>query len=146
MADPYEEYVKANLMPDRRLPTGRSRLGGLFGLEGPESGGQFVNIPGADFSPGGRMSAITSLADNLDFKDQDALEDYLQNISERTIGRDGISIPVEGLVPDEGGLFGGGGPFMSEGGQQFGFGDGDLAGMAKAYVDIKDNAFKTDPI
>ena len=140
MADPYEEYVKANLMSDRRLPTGRSRLGGLFGLEGPESGGQFVNIPGADFSPGGRKAAIRDLSKNLDFKNKDAFRGYLEDISERTMGYDGFSIPVEGLVPDEGGLFGGGGPFMSEGGQQFGFGDGDLAGMAKAYVDIQDNA------
>ena len=43
MADPYEEYVKANLMSDRRLPTGSSRLGSLFDLEGPESGGQFFS-------------------------------------------------------------------------------------------------------
>jgi hypothetical protein len=137
----YENYAKNR--DNRGLG---AELRSLFAAEGPEAAGTFVNIPGADFSPGGRMSAITSLADNLDFKDQDALENYLQNISERTIGRDGISIPVEGLVSDEGGFFGGGGPFLSESGQQFGFGKNEISELEKARRAIQDNAFKTDPI
>lgn len=117
-----------------------AQLRSLFAAEGPEAAGTFVQIPGADQSPGGRLNAIMSLADNLDFKNQDALEGYLGDIAERTMGYEGLSIPVEGLVPDEGGFFGGGGPFMSEGGQQFGFGENEISEMEKARRAIKDMA------
>ena len=121
-------------------PQQAANLRSLFAAEGPEAAGTFVRIPGADQSPGGRLNAIMSLADNLDFKNQDALEGYLGDIAERTMGYEGLSIPVEGLVPDEGGFFGGGGPFMSEGGQQFGFGKEDISEMEKAYRSIQDMA------
>ena len=114
-------------------------LGSLFGGEGPESVGTMVNIPGADFRPGGRRAAIRDLSKNLDFKNKDALRGYLEDISERTMGYEDLSIPVEGLVPDEGGLFGGGGPFLTPSGQQFSFGD-DISGMREAYDIIQDNA------
>ena len=136
----YENYAKN---PDNRGLG--AELRSLFAAEGPEAAGTFVNIPGADFSPGGRMSAMMELRDKLNFKNPDALESYLEDIAGRTMGYEGLSIPVEGLVQDEGGFFGGGGPFMSEGGQQFGFGE-DLADLEKARREIQDNAFKTEPI
>jgi hypothetical protein len=114
-------------------------LGSLFGGEGPESLGTMVNIPGADFRPGGRRASIRDLSKNLDFKSKGALESYIKDISEQTMGYEDLSIPVEGLVPDEGGLFGGGGPFLTPSGQQFGFGD-DISGMREAYDIIQDNA------
>ncbi len=117
-----------------------AQLRSLFAAEGPEAAGTFVRIPGADQSPGGRLNAIMSLAENLKFNNQDALEGYLGDIAERTMGYEGLSIPVEGLVPDEGGFFGGGGPFMSEGGQQFGFGGNDISEMEKARREIQENA------
>lgn len=137
----YEDYAKN----PKNKGLG-AQLRSLFAAEGPESAGTFVNIPGADFNPGGRMAAMMELGGNLNFKNQDALEGYLENIAGQTMGYDGVSIPVEGLVPDEGGLFGGGGPFMSEGGQQFGFGDEDISELEKARREIQDNAFKLDPI
>tara|TARA_R110002167_G_scaffold202076_1_gene405846 strand:- start:2871 stop:4850 length:1980 start_codon:yes stop_codon:yes gene_type:complete len=137
----YEDYAKN---PNNKGLG--AQLRSLFAAEGPESAGTFVNIPGADFNPGGRMAAMMELGGNLNFKNQDALEGYLEDIAGRTMGYDGVSIPVEGLVPDEGGLFGGGGPFMSEGGQQFGFGDEDISELEKARREIQDNAFKLDPI
>jgi len=147
MDDPYNiakiygNYAKENLKTDGSGKyTGTSMLEGLFNLEGPESGGQFVNIPGVRFSPGGRKAAIDGLSDNLNFKNKNARRGYLEDISERTMGYDGVSIPVEGLVPDEGGIFGGGGPFMSENGQQFSFGGEDLAEMARARREIKGDA------
>ena len=121
-------------------PQQAANLRSLFAAEGPEAAGTFVRIPGADQSPGGRLNAIMSLADNLKFNNQDALKGYLGDLAERTMGYEGLSIPVEGLVPDEGGFFGGGGPFMSEGGQQFGFGKEDISEMEKAYREIQDNA------
>ena len=116
-----------------------AQLRSLFAAEGPEAAGTFVQVPGADSSPGGRMAAIQSLAGNLDFNNPEALESYIENIAGRTLGYDGVSIPVEGLVPDEGGFFGGGGPFISGSGQQFGFGE-DLSGLEKARREIQENA------
>ncbi len=137
MADPYEEYVKANLMSDRRLPTGSSRLGGLFDLEGPESGGQFVNIPSFDSSVmGGRREEILASLEEMGLGNPSVVE----GIRSRTSKDKGLSLPVEGLYPDEGGFFSTGGPFKSLSGGQFSLGDEDLAGMARAYVDIQDNA------
>ena len=137
MADPYEEYVKANLMSDRRLPTGSSRLGSLFDLEGPESGGQFVNIPSFDSSVmGGRREEILASLEEMGLGNPSVVE----GIRSRTSKDKGLSLPVEGLYPDEGGFFSTGGPFKSLSGGQFSLGDEDLAGMARAYVDIQDNA------
>ena len=114
-------------------------LGSLFNAEGPDAPGTMISIPGADFSPGGRMASIQSLVENLNFDSDLALESYIKDISERTMGYEDLSIPVEGLVPDEGGLFGGGGPFLTPSGQQFNFGD-DISGMREAYDIIQDNA------
>ena len=114
-------------------------LGSLFNAEGPDALGTMISIPGADFSPGGRMASIQSLVENLNFDSDLALESYIKDISERTMGYEDLSIPVEGLVPDEGGLFGGGGPFLTPSGQQFNFGD-DISGMREAYDIIQDNA------
>ena len=120
-------------------PQQAAYLRSLFAAEGPEAAGTFVQIPGADASPGGRLNALMSLGENLNFNNPEALESYIENIAGRTMGYDGVSIPVEGLVPDEGGFFGGGGPFISASGQQFGFGE-DIAGLEKAYREIQDNA------
>ncbi len=90
---------------------------GIFALEGPESVGTFVQIPKG--APG--KTAIDTLADNLYFNNPDGLEEYLDNISKRVLEDGGLSIPVEGLDLDEGGFFGGGGPFVSGSGQQFNF-------------------------
>jgi len=130
---PEERY---NAVADRYNKNPRNQglgaqLRSLFAAEGPEAAGTFVQVPGADSSPGGRLNAMMSLADNLNFNNPEALESYIENIAGRTMGYDGVSIPVEGLVPDEGGFFGGGGPFISGSGQQFGFGE-DLAGLEKA--------------
>ena len=142
MADPndlYEAYAQANLDSGGRLQKGSSRLGGLFDLEGPESLGQFVDIPGFGSSPGGRLAAMMELRDNLDFENEDLLAGYLEDISQRTMD-DNFSIPVEGLVPDEGGFFTGGGALTTPSGGQFSIGDEDIAGMAEAYRSIQDNA------
>ena len=116
-----------------------AQLRSLFAAEGPEAAGTFVRIPGAQGNPGGRYYAFEELRKNLDFKNQDALKGYLSDLAGRTMGYDGVSIPVEGLVPDEGGFFGGGGPFISASGQQFGFGE-DIAGLEKARREIQENA------
>ena len=142
MADPndlYEAYAQANLDSGGRLQKGGSRMGGLFGLEGPESAGQFVDIPGFGSSPGGRLAAMMELRDNLDFENEDLFAGYLEDISQRTMD-DNFSIPVEGLVPDEGGFFTGGGALTTPSGGQFSIGDEDIAGMAEAYRSIQDNA------
>ena len=116
-------------------------LQGLFDAEGADALGTFVNIPGADTSFGLRKSAIRDLTDNVDFSNPEALKEYIKSISENTMGYDGLSVPVEGLVSDEGGFFGGGGPFVTPSGQKFGFEEGDnLSEMRKAYDIIKDNA------
>ena len=120
-------------------PQQAAYLRSLFAAEGPEAAGTFVQVPGADKSPGGRLNALMSLGENLNFNNPEALESYIENIAGRTLGYDGVSIPVEGLVPDEGGFFGGGGPFISASGQQFSFGD-DLAGLEKARREIQENA------
>ena len=138
---PEERY---NAVADRYNKNPRNQglgaqLRSLFAAEGPEAAGTFVQIPGAEKSPGGRYYAFEELRKNLDFKNQDALKGYLSDLAGRTMGYDGVSIPVEGLVPDEGGFFGGGGPFISASGQQFGFGE-DIAGLEKAYREIQDNA------
>ena len=152
MADPndlYEAYAQANLDSGGRLQKGSSRMGGLFGLEGPESAGQFVDIPGFGSSPGGRLAAMMELRDNLDFENEDLFAGYLDDIAGRTKD-DNFSIPVEGLVPDEGGFFTGGGALTTPSGGQFSIGDEDitdedladedLAGMAEVYRSIQDNA------
>jgi len=118
-------------------PQQAANLRSLFAAEGPEAAGTFVQIPRG---PGSRYYAFEELKNNLDFKNQDALGAYLNDLSERTMENEGLSIPIEGLVPDEGGFFGGGGPFMSKGGQQFGFGKEDISEMEKAYRSIQDMA------
>ena len=128
-------------MSDRRLPTGSSRLGGLFDLEGPESGGQFVNIPSFDSSVmGGRREEILASLEEMGLGNPSVVE----GIRSRTSKDKGLSLPVEGLYPDEGGFFSTGGPFKSLSGGQFSLGDEDLAGMARAYVDIQDNAIGSE--
>jgi len=138
MADPYANYVKANFMPDGSGDyTGTSVLEGLFGLEGPESGGQFVNIPSFDSSVmGGRREEMLAALEEMGLGDPSVVE----GIRSRTSKDKSLSIPLEGLNPDEGGFFSTGGPFKSLSGGKFNLEGEDLAGMARARREIQDNS------
>jgi len=110
-----------------------AQLRSLFAAEGPEAAGTFVRIPGANLNPGGRMSAIMEMAD------AGLPPELIEGYAERTIDSP-LTVPIEGLVQDEGGFFGGAGYLKSPSGQSFSFGEDDLAEMEKTRRAIKDMA------
>jgi len=114
-------------------------LGSLFGGEGPESIGSYINIPGLGLDPYRRNKTLESLDEGLSFKSPIAKQQYLESLSDKTSRFKSLNVPIEGLMEDEGGTFSRAGSLKSPSGQSFSFGD-DISGMREAYDIIQDNA------